>query len=525
MVLRGALMSSPASLPWSFLVYGTLSFVLLWLLDRLWWHPRRLERALRAQGLRGTSYRFIRGDLIDYARRTREARSRSLPLRCHNIAPLVGPLLHDIVQEHGKTCISWFGVFPKVTISDPDLTKEVLSNKFGHFEKLKFPALSRLLAGGLAIYEGEKWVKHRRILNPAFHLEKLKLMVPAISTCCGELVSTWTRSLGSDGTFEVDVFPELQRLTGDVISRTAFGSNYLEGTRIFQLQSEQAERILATLKRNTIPGYLSLPTKNNRKMHQINSEIESILHGLIEKRMQAMQEGENTKDDLLGLMLESNMRTSDEDGQWISGMTIKEVVEECKLFYFAGTETTSKLLTWTMTVLSMHPEWQDHAREEVLGVFGKSNLEYEGLNRLKRVTMVLYEVLRLYPPAVGLIRKTYKEIEIGGVTYPAGVLIELPVILMHHDPDIWGSDVHEFKPERFANGISKASKNPGAFLPFGWGPRICIGQQLALIEAKMALCMILQHFEFELAPSYTHAPDNGNMMRPMHGAQIKIEAT
>jgi cytochrome P450 len=141
-----------------------------------------------------------------------------------------------------------------------------------------------------------------------------------------------------------------------------------------------------------------------------------------------------------------------------------------------------------------------------------------------QVTMVLYEVLRLYPPAVGLIRKTYKEIEIGGVTYPAGVLIELPVLLMHHDPDIWGSDVHEFKPERFANGISKASKNPGAFLPFGWGPRICIGQQLALIEAKMALCMILQHFEFELAPSYTHAPDNGNMMRPMHGAQIKLRA-
>jgi cytochrome P450 len=124
-------------------------------------------------------------------------------------------------------------------------------------------------------------------------------------------------------------------------------------------------------------------------MHQINSEIESILQGLIEKRMGAMQEGENTKDDLLGLMLESNMRTSDEDGQSISGMTIKEVVEECKLFYFAGSETTSKLLTWTMIVLSMHPEWQDRAREEVLGVFGKSNLEYEGLNRLKRVSSVL----------------------------------------------------------------------------------------------------------------------------------------
>jgi cytochrome P450 len=132
---------------------------------------------LRAQGLRGTSYRFLIGDIFDYVRRSREARSRSIPLRCHNIAPLVAPLLHDIVQEHGKICLSWVGPFPKVTISDPYLTKEVLSNKFGHFEKPNSPALSRLLAGGFASYKGKKWVRHRRILNPAFHPEKLKVFV------------------------------------------------------------------------------------------------------------------------------------------------------------------------------------------------------------------------------------------------------------------------------------------------------------------------------------------------------------
>ncbi|VAH28842.1 unnamed protein product [Triticum turgidum subsp. durum] len=350
-----------------------------------------------------------------------------------------------------------------MAIHNPDLAKEVLSNKFGHFEKVKFPPLSRLLAAGLAEHEGEKWVKHRRILNPAFHLEKLKLMLPALSTSCEELVNRWTRSLGSDGTYELDVFPEFQRLTGDVISRTAFGSNYLEGARVFQLQSEQVERIAGAWKIG-IPGYLSLPTKNNRKMHQNNSEIESILHGLIGKRMQAMQEGENTKEDLLSLMLESNMRTSDDNGQFISGMTIKEV------------------------------------------------------------TLILYEVLWLYSPAVAFFRKTYKEIKIGGITYPADVLIELPLLLMNHDPDIWEGDVHEFKPERFTNGISQASKNPGAFLPFSWGPRICIAQQFALLEAKMAFCMILQCLEFELAPSYTHAVNNTRLMRPMHGAQIKLRA-
>uniref|UniRef100_A0ACD5UML0 Uncharacterized protein n=1 Tax=Avena sativa TaxID=4498 RepID=A0ACD5UML0_AVESA len=499
MVLQGALVSL-ASLPWSFMVCGILGLVLLWqasrLLDLLWWHPRRLERALRAQGLRGTSYRFLVGDLMDYVRRSREARSKSIPLRSHNIAPLVAPLLHDIVQEHGTTCLSWYAMFPKVTISDPDLTKEVLSDKFGHFEKPNSPALSRLLGGGFASYKGEKWVKHRRIINPAFHLEKLKIMLPAI----------WMSSQSS-------------KLTGDVISRTAFGSNYLEGARIFQLQSEQLERIIAGSLKIGIPCYLYLPTKNNRKMHQINREIESIVHGLIGKRRQAMQ-GENAKDDLLSLMLESNMRNS--NGQSILGMTVEEVVEECKMFYFAGTETTSILLTWTMIVLSMHPEWQDRAREEAVGLFGKNKLEHEDLSGLKTVTMVLYEVLRLYSPAVAFFRKTYKEMEIGGITYPAGVLIELPLLLMNHDPEIWGSDVHEFRPERFTNGISKASKNPGAFLPFGWGPRVCIAQQFALTEAKMALCMILRSFEFELGQSYTHAVDNTKLMRPLHGAQIKL---
>jgi cytochrome P450 len=139
-----------------------------------------------------------------------------------------------------------------------------------------------------------------------------------------------------------------------------------------------------------------------------------------------------------------------------------------------------------------------------------------------QVAMILYEVLRLYPPAIAFHRKTNKETKLGGITYPAGVVIEMPVLLLHHDPNIWGVDVHEFRPDRFAEGISKASNDPSAFLTFGWGPRICIGQNFVLFEAKMALCMILQRFEFELAPTYTHAPQNIKILRPMNGAQIKL---
>lgn len=128
-------------------------------------------------------------------------------------------------------------------------------------------------------------------------------------------------------------------------------------------------------------------------MYQINNEIESILRGLIGKRIQAMEGGESTKDDLLGLLLESNMRHTNENGKSSTGMTIEDVIEECKLFYFGGMETTSVLLTWIMVVLSMHPEWQDRAREEVLGLFGQDKPGYEGLNRLKTVTTRFLKLL------------------------------------------------------------------------------------------------------------------------------------
>ncbi|KAJ8485314.1 hypothetical protein OPV22_017799 [Ensete ventricosum] len=392
--------------------------------------------------------------------------------------------IRQVLSAAGKTFFTWFGPVPRVMIMDPELVREILSNKSGHFGRASLSPLGRALASGLISYHGGKWAKHRRILNPAFHVEKLKQMLPAFSACCGDLVGRWENLVGQEGSYELDVWPELQNFTGDVISRAAFGSSYEKGRRIFQLQVELTQLIFQAIQSGYIPGYRFLPTPQNNRIKAINRE---------------------------------------EHGNKNAGMTSDEVVEECKLFYFAGQETVSVLLTWTMVVLSMHPEWQVRAREEVLQVFGKNKPDFDGLSHLKIVTLILYEVLRLYTPAILIQKITYKTVKLGNIVYPPGVLLVLPIVFIHHDPDLWGKDASEFKPERFAQGITKASKDQVAFFPFSGGPWVCIGQNFALLEAKTALCMILQQFSFELSPSsYTHAPRILVTLQPQHGAQLRL---
>ncbi|XP_010676733.1 cytochrome P450 72A397 [Beta vulgaris subsp. vulgaris] len=494
------------------------------LVNQIWLTPKKIERCLKQQGLTGNSYRLLIGDMKENSRLRSEAMQKPISFT-NDYYHRIQPFLHQLVSKSGSNCFTWMGPVPTILITQPELIREVF-NRINEFRKPKMNPLTELLAPGLVSYEGEKWANHKRLVNPAFHVQKLKLMLPAFEKSVTEIINKWEEIVSKTGSSEVDVWPHLTTLTADAISRAAFCSSYEDGRKLFELLTEQKELVIRLFKFVYIPGWKYLPTKGKRRMNNINRDIQSIIKTEIDKRRKAMEAGEAVKEDLLGIMLDSNYKEIQQSkigsNKQHLAMSSQEIIDECKLFYLAGQETTSVLLTWTMILLSKHQDWQTRAREEVLATFGNNQPDFDGLNnRLKIVTMIIFEVLRLYPSIVATSRRIYDcETKLGNLSIPPGVVVSVSILHAHLDPKVWGSDAKEFNPERFSEGIAKATKGSNSYFPFGWGPRICIGQNFALIEAKLALSMILQRFAFELSPSYTHAPTSLIALQPQNGAHL-----
>ncbi|CAK8534859.1 unnamed protein product [Lathyrus sativus] len=369
--------------PYAIFAFIVLSITLVWawsMLNWIWLKPKKLEKLLREQGLKGNPYRLLVGDIKDLLKIQKEASSKPMNLS-DDIVPHVFPFAQQSVAKHGKNSFIWLGPIPRVILTNPELIKEVF-NKIYDFQKANSNKLIRILATGLIVHEGEKWSKHRKIINPAFHLEKLKLMLPAFFQSCDDLINKWEGMLSSDGSCEVDAWPFVQKLASDAIARAAFGSSYEEGMRIFELQKEQAELTMKVLMTGYIPGWRFLPTVTKKRLKEIDRDVIVSLTDMINKREREIKAGEATKNDLLSILLESNHKEIKENNNKNVGMNLDDVIKECKLFYLAGEETTSVLLVWTIILLSRHPSWQVRAREEVLQVFGNNKPDFDGLSRL-----------------------------------------------------------------------------------------------------------------------------------------------
>ncbi|GER48404.1 cytochrome P450 [Striga asiatica] len=422
----------------------------------------------------------------------------------------------------------WFGPTARLTVSDPALIREIFILKSELFEKNESPPLVRKIEGdGLLSLKGEKWAHHRKIIQPTFHTENLKLLIPMMANSMEAALTKWSEKMSIDGKVEIEVSNWFENLVEDVITRVTFGSSYEDGRAIFELQSQQMVHATEAYQKVFIPGYRFLPTRKNRISWRLEKEIRKSLLKLIEHRTKSWPQfdmSDECPNDLLELMIKSSNISNHNyhEKSSSSSITPNDVVEECKTIFFAGKHTTSNLLTWTTVLLAMHPYWQDQAREEVLRVCGARDIPTkDDLPKFKMLGMILNESLRLYPPAVAIIRRAKVDTLVGGGLHiPRGTELLIPILAVHHDPTLWRHDPHEFNPARFVKGVAHAAKHPMAFMPFGVGARRCVGQNLAVLQARLAVAMIIQRFSFELAPTYQHAPSILMLLHPQHGAPI-----
>lgn len=191
-------------------------------------------------------------------------------------------------------------------------------------------------------------------------------------------------------------------------------------------------------------------------------------------------------------------------------------------FFLAGHETTSQLLSWVMLMLCKHPEWADRVLEDILDHCPMPHdPTMDQLRAMKVVDQVIWETLRLFPPAPLLGRVCVRTHKLGDLVIEKGVQVVIPVATIHTDEEFW-DDPQEFRPERFANGVADACRHRFAFLPFSSGVRNCIGQQFALLEAKAILTVLLRQFKFTLDPSYRHAPQLAITLQPQFDIPIRV---
>ncbi|TXG46821.1 hypothetical protein EZV62_026115 [Acer yangbiense] len=308
------------------------------------------------------------------------------------------------------------------------------------------------------------------------------------------------------GIADIKIDDYMRSFSGDVISRACFGSNYSKGEEIFLKLTALQELMGKIAESLGIPGM--------RSAWKLQKEIRNLILEVVKERKQKAAH----EKDLLQMIIEGA-----ESSTFNQEETDQFIVDNCKNIYVAAFEALAISATWCLMLLASNQEWQDRVRAEVVEIYGDRTPDYEMLKKMKLLTMVIQETLRLYPPATELSRQTYKDMKFQDINIPKDVTIRTMVLFMHTNPEIWGADAYEFNPERFANGISSSCKLPYVYMPFGMGPRVCVGQHLAMIELKILLSLIVSNFSLSISPKYVHSPTRRLTIEPKDGVNLLVK--
>lgn len=408
----------------------------------------------------------------------------------------------DAWRTYGDTVRIQTGPLVQHVIARPDDIKHVLLDNKDNYEKglLALKKLNMVLGSGLFTSEGELWRRQRSIMGPTFTPRAIGQFADAMITSTGRMLRGWEARAADGKPANVNI--EMMRLAMSIIARTMFsfdiGRESIEAARAFSYVLENMSKRSASMV--DIP--LSIPTPANRRFNKSIEILDDFIYGIIDRRMR----DPGDKMDLLSILINAR------DPQTGEGMSRRQLRDEVITIFFAGHETTAQALTWCWYLLAQHPEVETKLHEEVDRVLGGRALTLEDAHGLEYTTMVVQEAMRLYPPVWLYVRQSLGEDELGGYKIPTDSMIILSPYLTHRHPDYW-EDPEKFDPERFTPERS-AGRHRYAYFPFGGGPRICLGNNFAMLEATIAVAMTAQRFKLRLLPGPEVHPKMVGTMRP-----------
>ena len=411
----------------------------------------------------------------------------------------------DTARKYGDVSGMHIGNFRSLFINHPDLIEDVLVNNAKKYHKGRILQANKYLFGeGLLTSEGDFWLRQRRLSQPAFHRARVSAYAATMAEYAEQMLATWHNGE------ERDIHEEMIQLALRIVGKTLFDADVTRDAKEVGETLDILLQIAANFGR-TILVPLWVPTPRNLRAKLGIKRLEKVIYRIIAERRAS---GHDTGD-LLSILLDAQ----DEDG---SHMSDRQLRDETITLFLAGHETTANTLSWTWWLLAQNPAVEKRFHEELDGVLGGRVPTLNDLPKLTYLSHVLTESLRLYPTAWGMARLAAEEHEIAGYPVRVGYGVAFAQWVVQRDAR-WFDAPLEFRPERWENGLAKQLPR-FAYFPFGGGPRQCIGNAFALMEASVVLATVGRKYRFSLVPEHQVTPLASITLRPRNGIRVTLES-
>ncbi len=414
-------------------------------------------------------------------------------------------LVVESAATHGDIVRCRLGPQVVHLLNHPADIEQVLQKRAANYDKnTRSSAFIKSVTGdSLLTCNGEFWKRQRRMDQPAFHHRQINGFAEQMTTAAQEMLDRWRKREGP-----LDIASEMARLTYSIVGRTLFSFNTGEDAETV----EKAMRVILPHVFSRLGHLVNcpawLPTPANLRFRRSLADVDRVVYRIIDRHRQTQADG-GPDTDLLAMLMRVR------DAETGTGLDDSQLRNETITFLLAGHETTANALTWIFYLISRHPEVERRLLEEITTVLDGRVPVLEDVPRLAYTKRVIQEAMRLYPPIWIIERRVIREDVIGGFTLPAGSAVVISPYALHRHPAFWERP-GEFDPDRFL------SPPPAAYIPFGAGPRFCIGNEFAMLEARLITAMVIQSFQLRLVPGHPVEPQPDITLRPKHGMKMTL---